>query len=82
MDFGSKIKSLPQMLKGLLMAFLAIALIRATYPFANAILSLWTDRTQIMYYVSILIFYVIIFFVLYVAVWIQFFQPTGGETNG
>lgn len=75
MVLTKNILSIPKILKGILFAFLAILGIRFTYPFVDAILGLWTT-TGMMYYTSHLIVWIIYLFVLWVMVWMKFFEKT------
>lgn len=74
MSFIQRISAMPQVFAGIMIGFLAILGVRVTYPFANAILGLW-DTTNVMYVVAVLVMWLIYFFVLWIGVWMKFFEP-------
>lgn len=70
----NNIASIPQILKGIFCAFLAILMIRVVHPINDAILSLWTT-SNMMYYTANLIMWIIYIFVLWVLVWAIMLKP-------
>lgn len=74
MGFIERISNIPQIIRGFLTAFLALIGVRVTYPMVDTILGLWTTTNQ-MKVTAILAMWLVYFFVIWVWVWLKFFQP-------
>lgn len=69
-----KIAPIPNIIGGVLVAFLALLGLRITYPMADAVLNLWGSNTQ-MKIAATLVMYLVYVFILWVFVWAKFFKP-------
>lgn len=73
-----QLSPIPNILGGIMIGFLAILGVRVTYPMASLILDMFDDG--IMKVVAVLVMWLVYVFVLWVFVWIKFFEPK--ETQG
>lgn len=77
----NKLQSIPTVFKALMMGFLTIMMIYICYPISNHIMGLFTTGTM-MYYASVIVFWLIIIFVTWFLMWVMLFQPQGGAQHG
>lgn len=67
------IASIPQIFRAIFVAFLAVLMVRVTYPVANYILSIFPDGQ--MKVVAYFAYYFIIVTVMWVFVWLVILKP-------
>lgn len=73
MGLFEKIISVKQALAAITSAFITILAMRVTWPMFDTILNLWTETTA-MYVFGVLSMWLVITFILYVAVYTAFLQ--------